>query len=79
MGYNILVTGGAGYLGSTMVPELLARGHKVTVVDNFMYNQNSLAHVCHHPDFSVVRGDVRIESLMLPLIKKADIIIPLAA
>ncbi len=79
MNYNILVTGGAGYLGSTMVPELLAKGHKVTVIDNFMYNQNSLAHVCHHPDFDVVRGDVRIESVMLPLIKKADIIIPLAA
>ncbi len=79
MSYNILVTGGAGYLGSTMVPELLAKGHKVTVVDNFMYNQNSLAHVCNNPNFDVVRGDVRIESLMLPLIKKADIIIPLAA
>jgi nucleoside-diphosphate-sugar epimerase len=79
MSYNILVTGGAGYLGSTMVPELLAAGHKVTVVDNFMYDQNSLAHVCHNPNFSVVRGDVRIESLMAPLIRKADIIIPLAA
>jgi nucleoside-diphosphate-sugar epimerase len=79
MSYNILVTGGAGYLGSTMVPELLAKGHKVTVIDNFMYGQNSLAHVCHNPNFSVVRGDVRIESVALPLIKKADIIIPLAA
>ncbi len=79
MSYNILVTGGAGYLGSTMVPELLAKGHKVTVIDNFMYGQNSLAHVCHNPNFSVVRGDVRIESVVLPLIKKADIIIPLAA
>lgn len=79
MGYNILVTGGAGYLGSTMVPELLAKGNKVTVVDNFMYNQNSLAHVCNNPDFNVVRGDVRIDKVMLPLIKKADIIIPLAA
>ncbi|MDB5810226.1 MAG: NAD-dependent epimerase/dehydratase family protein [Betaproteobacteria bacterium] len=79
MSHNILVTGGAGYLGSTMVPELLAKGHKVTVVDNFMFEQNSLAHVCYHPNFSVVRGDVRIEQLMLPLIKKADIIIPLAA
>ena len=79
MSYNILVTGGAGYLGSTMVPELLAKGHKVTVIDNFMYNQNSLAHVCHLPNFDVVRGDVRIENTMLPLIRKADIIIPLAA
>lgn len=79
MSYNILVTGGAGYLGSTMVPELLAKGHKVTVVDDFMYGQNSLAHVCHNPNFSVVRGDVRIESLILPIVKKADIIIPLAA
>jgi nucleoside-diphosphate-sugar epimerase len=79
MSYNILVTGGAGYLGSTMVPELLAKGHKVTVIDNFMYGQNSLAHVCHNPNFSVVRGDVRIESVILPLTKKADIIIPLAA
>lgn len=79
MSYNILVTGGAGYLGSTMVPELLARGYKVTVIDNFMWDQNSLAHVCHNPNFSVVRGDVRIENVILPLIKKADIIIPLAA
>jgi len=79
MSYDILVTGGAGYLGSVMVPTLLAKGHKVTVVDNFMYGQNSLAHVCHNPNFKVVRGDVRIEDLILPIIKKADIIIPLAA
>jgi nucleoside-diphosphate-sugar epimerase len=79
MSYNILVTGGAGYLGSTMVPELLARGHKLTVFDNFLYRQNSLAHVCHNPDFTIVRGDVRIEKDVLPHVKKADIIIPLAA
>ena len=79
MPYNILVTGGAGYLGSTMVPELLTAGHKVAVLDNFMFRQNSLAHVCYHPDFNVVKGDIRIESTMRPLIKKADIIIPLAA
>jgi len=79
MGHQILVTGGAGYLGSTLVPELLAGGHKVTVLDNFMYHQNSLAHVCHNPGFDVVRGDVRSESTVLPLLKKADIIIPLAA
>ena len=79
MSRNILVTGGAGYLGSTMVPELLNAGHKVTVLDNFMFGQNSLAHVCHHPNFSVVRGDIRIENTVRPLMKNADIIIPLAA
>jgi nucleoside-diphosphate-sugar epimerase len=79
MGYQVLVTGGAGYLGSTMVPELLAAGHRVTVLDNFMYEQNSLAHVCSHPGFEVVRGDVRIETNVLPLLKKADVVIPLAA
>lgn len=78
-GYNILVTGGAGYLGSTLVPELLNAGHKVTVLDNFMYGQNSLAHVCYHTNFSVVRGDIRVEGTVRPLMKNADIIIPLAA
>jgi nucleoside-diphosphate-sugar epimerase len=79
MSYNILVTGGAGYLGSIMVPDLLNAGHKVTVLDNFMYKQNSLNHVCHNPNFSIVKGDIRIESIVKPLIQKADIIIPLAA
>lgn len=77
--FNVLVTGGAGYLGSTLVPELLNAGHNVTVVDNFMYGQNSLAHVCHHPNFNVVHGDIRLENIMTPLISKADVIIPLAA
>ena len=79
MNFNILVTGGAGYLGSTMVPDLLQLGHKVTVLDSFMYKQSSLNHMCHHSNFSVVRGDIRIESVMAPLIKQADIVIPLAA
>ncbi|WP_374399315.1 NAD-dependent epimerase/dehydratase family protein [Niveibacterium sp.] len=76
---KILVTGGAGYIGSVLVPELLAAGHEVTVVDNFMYKQASLGHVCAHPKFDLVRGDVRIENVMKPLIAKADAIIPLAA
>jgi nucleoside-diphosphate-sugar epimerase len=79
MTYNILVTGGAGYLGSTMVPDLLSAGHKVTVLDNFMFQQTSLNHVCNNPNFSVIKGDIRIESVMAPLLKKADIVIPLAA
>lgn len=79
MSYNILVTGGAGYLGSTMVPDLLAAGHKVTVLDNFLFKQASLNHVCQHPNFNVVKGDIRVESVMVPLMRKADVIIPLAA
>ena len=79
MSKKILVTGGAGYLGSTLVPELLELGHQVTLVDNFVYKQSSLNHVCHKSNFKVVKGDVRIESIMKPLIKDADVIIPLAA
>lgn len=76
---KILVTGGAGYLGSILVPDLLAAGHEVTVLDSFMFRQGSLNHVCHHPKFSVVRGDIRIEETMKGLLKKADVVIPLAA
>ncbi len=79
MAYRILVTGGGGYLGSVLVPELLAGGNKVTVVDNFMYGQNSLAHACSHPNFEVVHADVRAEATMKPLVSAADIVIPLAA
>lgn len=79
MSYNILVTGGAGYLGSTMVPDLLNAGHKVTVLDNFMFGQHSLGHVCHHANFQVVRGDSRIKTTMQPLLNKANVVIPLAA
>lgn len=79
MAVRILVTGGAGYLGSVLIPELLNAGHHVTALDNFMYKQNSLAHVCSNPRFDVVNGDVRIKSVLAPLIKKADVIIPLAA
>ena len=79
MRYDILVTGGAGYLGSTLVPHLLQAGHRVTVLDNFLFRQSSLNHVCHDPNFQVVKGDIRIESVVAPLLKKADIVIPLAA
>ncbi len=79
MNYHILVTGGAGYLGSILVPELLKLGHKVTVLDSFMFGQNSLADVCYMDNFSVVRGDARDEKLLKGLIKDVDIVIPLAA
>ena len=64
MGHKILVTGGAGYLGSTMVPELLKAGNQVTVLDNFFYHQNSLAHVCHDTNLKVINGDIRLKEIM---------------
>ena len=79
MGYRILITGGAGYLGSVMTPALMDAGHHVTVVDSFMFGQNSLASLCHREDFDVVRGDARDTALLKPLAAKADIVIPLAA
>jgi len=77
--YNILVTGGAGYLGSILVPSLLAAGHRVTVLDNFMFKQNSLAQCCADPNFHVVKGDCRNEELVRKLVAKADVVVPLAA
>src|SRR3990172_775599 len=76
---DILVTGGAGYLGSVLTPALLEAGHRVTVLDNFMFGQNSLAQLCHLRSFDVVRGDARNMALLKPLAAKADVIIPLAA
>ena len=76
---SILVTGGAGYIGSVLVPELLAAGHRVTVLDSFMFRQASLNAVCHLPGFNVVRGDARHEATVKKLLAKADVVIPLAA
>ena len=76
---KILITGGAGYIGSVLTPELLNAGHKVTVVDNFLYNQTSLLDVCHNPDLEIIRGDARDAKLMSKLVPEADLIIPLAA
>lgn len=76
---KILVTGGAGYIGSVLIPELLSNGCEVTVVDNFMYEQNSLAHVCYLPSLEIVRGDVRSRETMKRVLADQDVIIPLAA
>ncbi len=79
MSCSVLVTGGAGYLGSTLVPALLDAGHKVTVLDNFMYRQSSLNHVCADANLELVRGDARDAAVMSPLVKRADVLLPLAA
>jgi len=78
-GHSILVTGGAGYLRSILVPELLAAGHRVTVLDNFLYEKNSLAQPCADPAFDVVNGDARSAEILKPLVAKADSVFPLAA
>jgi len=78
-GYRILVTGGAGYIGSILVPELLARGHAVTVVDSLVFNQSSLLDCCPNPKFDFVRGDICDEALMARLVPKFDVLILLAA
>lgn len=76
---KILVTGGAGYLGSVLVPRLLEKGHKVTVLDTFAYgNDSTLAAYCAHPNFDIYRVDCRDISAMRPHLK-ADVIMPLAA
>jgi len=75
---HILVTGGAGYIGSVLVPLLLKDGHDVTVVDNFMHQQTSLLDCCFDRRLTVVRGDVRDDRLLRELVPKADVILPLA-
>lgn len=76
---RILVTGGAGYIGSVMVPRLLEGGYRVTVLDKFMDCQTSLLGLCHNPDLDIIRGDVRDEDTVARAIDKADFILPLAA
>ena len=76
---KILITGGAGYLGSVLCEHLLTAGHYVTVVDNLMFGQTTLFHLCANSAFNFIRGDVRDEVLIGRLVKDADVIIPLAA
>jgi nucleoside-diphosphate-sugar epimerase len=76
---GILLTGGAGYIGSILTPILLSRGFKVTVLDSLMYNQQSLLECCANPDFEFIRGNICDKILISSLIPKSDIIIPLAA
>ena len=76
---KILVTGGAGYIGSVLVGHLLRQGYCVTVLDNLLYGQSSLLPYCTHPNFDFVRGDVRNESLVRELLLMHDTIFPLAA
>ena len=76
---NVLITGGAGYLGSVLAEVLLDNGYNVTVFDNLMYKQTSLLHLCDNKNFNFIKGDVTNKKQFLPQIINHDIIIPLAA
>jgi nucleoside-diphosphate-sugar epimerase len=79
MNLHVLVTGGAGYLGSVLCERLLAAGYRVTTVDDMMYQQRSLLHLCADRHFDFVSGDARDKELIRRLVKEADVLIPLAA
>ncbi len=79
MKQNILVTGAAGYLGSILCEHLLDAGYRVTALDTLLYGEQNLNHLCANRYFEFIRGDSRDESLLRPLVKEADAIIPLAA
>lgn len=76
---RVLITGGAGYLGSTLCPILMAEGHDVTVLDDFRYGDTSLCECVGSPWFDVHRVDCRDHSSVRPFLKSADVVIPLAA
>ena len=79
MSKKILITGGAGYIGSVLAELLLNKGYNVTVYDNLMYKQTSLLHLCNETRFNFIKGDVTNKKQLLPQIINNDIIIPLAA
>ena len=76
---KVLITGGAGYIGSTLTELLLKSGYEVTVIDNLSYNQLSLLHLFGYKNFRFIKGDVTKFIELVDLVKEHDIIIPLAA
>ncbi len=76
---KIAITGGAGYIGCVLVPELLKLGHEVSVLDNFYFGQTALLDCCYDKNFTVIRGDARDRDTVEKFIDGADLIIPLAA
>jgi nucleoside-diphosphate-sugar epimerase len=76
---RVLITGGAGYIGSILSEHLLDAGYHVTILDRLLWNQNGPFHLCNNPLYEFVHGDARDESLVGRLVKSADAIIPLAA
>ena len=78
-GKNVLITGGAGYIGSILVPNMLKEGYEVTVLDSLIFNQTPLLDCCADLNFEFVQGDICDLELVNSLLPDFDIIIPLAA
>lgn len=77
---NFVILGGAGYIGSVLSEELSNNpDNHVTVVDNLMYKQCGLLHLCHRKNFNMIRADVRNTEALDPILERADFILPLAA
>jgi nucleoside-diphosphate-sugar epimerase len=76
---TVLVTGGAGYLGSTLVPQLLADGYVVRVLDSLRYGGRSLLGVWSHPSFQFLRGDIRDRAMVRASLEDIDAVVHLAA
>lgn len=76
--YKILITGGAGYIGSMLSTKLIELGQKVTVIDKLNFSKNSIAHLLYNKNFEFIYGDVRNHKLYKKNIKSHDVIIPLA-
>ena len=76
---RILITGGAGYIGSKLSTRLVELGFSVTVIDILKYNKNSLSHLLSHKNFNFIHADTRNKLILNDQIKKNDIIVPLAA
>ena len=76
---KILITGGAGYLGSVITGVMLNKGYNVVVLDKLLFNQTSLLQYTSNPNFKFIYGDVRNEELLEKLCNESDVIIPLAA
>lgn len=76
---RIIVTGGAGFIGSVLVPKLLKEGHEVTVIDNLTWGMQGLSVNFDKPNFKLVKGDIRNDELISGLLENTDVVVHLAA